>query len=68
MRMMLTVVLLFTALLSGHDKRLTFEVASIKPMKPGGRGGGIRVMPGGQAFVSQGMSLRFIIAFITMCP
>jgi uncharacterized protein (TIGR03435 family) len=56
------------ALVQGQDKRLTFEVASIKPMKPGGRGGGIRVMPGGQEFISQGMSLRFIIAYIYYVP
>jgi uncharacterized protein (TIGR03435 family) len=68
MRMMLTACLLFTALISGQDKRLMFEVASIKPMKPGGRGGGMRVMPGGQEFVSQGMSLKFMIAFMYWVP
>jgi uncharacterized protein (TIGR03435 family) len=68
MRMMLTVGILFTALVSGQDKRLTFEVASIKPSKPGGKGGGMRVMPGGQEFVAQGMSLRFMIAFMYWVP
>jgi len=60
--------LMLAALVHGQEKRLTFEVASIKPMKPGGRAGGIRVMPGGQEFVSQGMSLRFIISFMYYVP
>jgi hypothetical protein len=68
MRIMLAVGLMFTPLLTEQEKRLTFEVASIKPTKPGGRGGGMRVMPGGQEFVSQGMSLKFIIAFMYWVP
>jgi hypothetical protein len=63
MRIMLAIGLMFT-LLPGQEERLTFEVASIKPTKPGGKGGGMRVMPGGQEFVSQGMSLKFMIAFM----
>jgi uncharacterized protein (TIGR03435 family) len=55
------------ALVPGQD-RLTFEVASIKPSKPGGKGGGMRVMPGGQEFVAQGQSLRFMIAFMYWVP
>ena len=68
MRIMLAIGLMFTALLPGQEKRLTFEVASIKPTKPGGKGGGMRVMPGGQEFVSQGMSLKFMIAFMYWVP
>jgi uncharacterized protein (TIGR03435 family) len=60
--------LMFVALLHGQDKRLTFEVASVKPTKPGGKGGGMRVMPGGQEFVAQGMFLRFMIAFMYWVP
>lgn len=55
-------------LVYGQDQRLTFEVASIKPTKPGGKGGGMRVMPGGQEFVAQGMSLRFMIGFMYWVP
>jgi hypothetical protein len=35
-------------LLSAQTTRLTFEVASIKPAKPGARGGGIQAQPAGQ--------------------
>ncbi|MGA3201466.1 MAG: TIGR03435 family protein [Bryobacteraceae bacterium] len=68
MRMMLAIGLMFAALLPGQEKRLTFEVASIKPTKPGGRGGGMRVMPGGQEFVTEGVSLRFMIGFMYWVP
>ena len=51
-RMILGISLSFTALATAQDKRLTFEVTSIKPTKPGNRGGGMRVMPGGQEFSS----------------
>jgi uncharacterized protein (TIGR03435 family) len=56
------------ALVHGQDKRLTFEVASIKPSKPDGRVGGMRVMPGGQEFVTLGVSLRFMIGFMYWVP
>jgi len=57
-----------TALVRGQDKpaRLTFEVASIKPAKPGGRGGGIKALPGGQEYTAQTrhcLSLRSIDRF-----
>jgi uncharacterized protein (TIGR03435 family) len=62
--------LLFVGLIHGQDKpaRLTFEVASIKPANPAAKGGGMRVMPGGQEFVAQGMTLRFMIAFMYWVP
>jgi uncharacterized protein (TIGR03435 family) len=44
-----------------QPQRLSFEVASIKPSEPGGRGGGIRAMPGGQTYVAQNVPLRLII-------
>jgi uncharacterized protein (TIGR03435 family) len=68
MRMMPVIVLMFAALLPGQDKRLTFEVAAIKPTKPGVRGGGMRVMPRGQEFVTEGVSLRFMIGFMYWVP
>jgi uncharacterized protein (TIGR03435 family) len=37
-----------------------FEVASVKPSDPGGRGGRFMNQPGGR-FVSEGMNLRFLI-------
>ena len=68
MRMMLAMGVMFAVVLHGQEKRLTFEVASIKPTKPGGRGGGMRVMPGGQEFVTEGVSLRFVIGFMYWVP
>ena len=68
MRMMLSFGLMFVTLLAGQEKRLTFEVASIKPTNPPVRGLGMRVMPGGQGWVAQGVSLRFMIGFMYWAP
>ena len=38
-----------------------FEVASVKPSDPGGRGGRFQTQPGGR-FTAQGMNLRFLVA------
>jgi hypothetical protein len=67
MRITLAIGLMFTALLPGQGV-VDIRVASIKPTKPGGRGGGMRVMPGGEEFVAEGMSLRFMIAFMYWVP
>jgi uncharacterized protein (TIGR03435 family) len=40
---------------------LTFEVASVKPSAPGGRGGLIRQMPGGQRYHAEGAPLRLLM-------
>jgi uncharacterized protein (TIGR03435 family) len=40
---------------------LAFEVASVKPSKPGARGGGIRPLPGGQSYVATNVPVRLII-------
>jgi len=55
---------LFAAPVYGQDKpaRLTFEVASIKPSEPGGRGGAMKVLPGGQEFIAQNFPLKLMIA------
>lgn len=62
--------LLFVALLHGQEKpvRLTFEVASVKPSKPGARGGAMKVLPGGQEFVAQNFPLRQMLARIHLVP
>ena len=41
--------------------RLAFEVASVKPSQPGGRGGGIKPMPGGQTYVATNIPLRLMM-------
>jgi len=38
-----------------------FDVASVKPSDPSGRGGRIQTLPGGR-FVSEGMPMRFLVA------
>jgi uncharacterized protein (TIGR03435 family) len=62
--------LLFAALLHGQEKpaRLTFEVESVKPSKPGGTGGAMKVMPGGQEFVAQNFPLKLMIARMHLIP
>ena len=62
--------LMFAALVYGQEKpaRLTFEVASVKPSKPGSNGGAMKVLPGGQEFVAQNFPLRLMIARMHLVP
>ncbi len=41
--------------------RLEFEVASIKPSKPGADGGGIKPLPGGQTYVATNIPVKVMI-------
>jgi uncharacterized protein (TIGR03435 family) len=52
----------------GQDKRLTFEVASIRPVTPGGRGGGIKPKPAGQGYDAVGVPVRLIISLMYRMP
>src|ERR1700730_3474393 len=49
--------------LSGQSQGppLAFDVASIKLSKPGGRGGGIRPLAGGQTYIATNGPVRLII-------
>lgn len=61
--------LLFLALAVGQDKpRLTFEVASIKPFKPGDPGRGIKPMSAGQGYIAEGASVRLMISLMYRMP
>ena len=40
---------------------LKFEVVSLKPSQPGGRGGGIRPVPGGERYVATNCPVRLMI-------
>jgi uncharacterized protein (TIGR03435 family) len=40
---------------------LEFEVASVKPAQPGGRGGGIRPLPGGQTYIAEQVPVKLMI-------
>lgn len=63
---MVTVLLLTAAAVpcqtrSNTAPRLEFEVASVKPSKPGAQGGGIKPMPGGQTYVAQNVPVKLMI-------
>lgn len=49
-------------------KRLTFEVASIKLSQPGGRGGGIKALPGGQTYKAENVPVKLIISLMYKIP
>jgi uncharacterized protein (TIGR03435 family) len=48
--------------------RLTFDVASIKLSKPGTPGGAIKAMPGGEEYVAQNASVKFIFSLMYKVP
>src|SRR5580658_11111497 len=64
---MLMTVLLLTAegertqVKTDTAPRLEYEVASVKPSKPGAEGGGIKPLPGGQTYVAKNVPVKLII-------
>jgi hypothetical protein len=40
---------------------LRFEVASLKPSAPGGRGGGVRPAPGGERYLATNSTIKNLI-------
>jgi uncharacterized protein (TIGR03435 family) len=62
--------LVATSLVCAQDgpKRLTFEVASIKPAQPGGRGGGIKALPGGQEYTATNVPVKLMISLMYKVP
>ncbi|MGD0302456.1 MAG: TIGR03435 family protein [Bryobacteraceae bacterium] len=48
--------------------RLTFEVSSIKPSKPSGRGGGIKPLPGGQEYKAESVPVKLMISLMYKIP
>ena len=40
---------------------LRFEVASVKPSEPGGRGGGIQPTPGNQGYIARNINVRVLL-------
>lgn len=67
-QMMLSIALTFAVPVSGQEKRLTFEVASIKPANPARRGGGIKPKPAGQGYDAQGATVRLMIRLMYRMP
>jgi uncharacterized protein (TIGR03435 family) len=55
------VTFLVFALGAGAQEPLAFEVASLKPSAPGGRGGIIRPQPGNQTYIGTNVSLRLMM-------
>jgi uncharacterized protein (TIGR03435 family) len=70
MRIILIGCLTLAALLPAQDKRLRFEVVSIKPAKPGGRGqfNGIKPKPAGQGYDAVGATVRLMISLMYRMP
>lgn len=62
--------LIFSLLLHSQDKsaRLTFEVASIRPAKPGVQGGGIKPLPGGQEYSAKNVPVKLMISLMYKIP
>ncbi len=48
--------------------RLTYEVASIRPSASGERGGGIKPIPGGEAYTAKNVPVKLIIALMYKLP
>jgi uncharacterized protein (TIGR03435 family) len=46
---------------SSTQKALKFEVASLKPSQPGGRGGEIRPAPGGERYLASNITLKTLL-------
>jgi uncharacterized protein (TIGR03435 family) len=67
-RIILITYLMLTTLVSAQEKRLTFEVASIKPAKPGGRGGGIKPKAAGQGYDAVRATVRSMISLMYKMP
>jgi uncharacterized protein (TIGR03435 family) len=65
---MISVGLTFVVSISGQERRLTFEVASIKPANPAARGGGIKPKPAGQGYDAQGAAVRLMISLMYRMP
>jgi uncharacterized protein (TIGR03435 family) len=61
--------LLCAALAPGQKPaRLTFEVASVRPSKPGEPGGGIKALPAGQGYTAQNVPVKLMIALMYKLP
>jgi uncharacterized protein (TIGR03435 family) len=65
--MMLSTVFLLAGAAAFHqvkpdtEPRLEFEVASVKPAKPGSEGGMIKPLPGGQTYIATNMPVKIMI-------
>jgi uncharacterized protein (TIGR03435 family) len=51
-----------------NPKRLTFDVASIRPSQPGLRGGGIKPLPGGNGYTVINIPVKLMISLMYKVP
>jgi uncharacterized protein (TIGR03435 family) len=61
MKISISIALIAVAIPQAQAQPLAFEVASIKPSKPGGLGGGIRPLPGGQTYIAQNANVKLMM-------
>jgi uncharacterized protein (TIGR03435 family) len=61
-------LLAFVAFWQDKPTRLTFEVASIKPAKPGGQFLMIKAKPAGQGYIAVGATVRLMISLMYRMP
>ena len=62
--------LMLLSLAHGQEKpaRLTFDVAVIRPSEPGGRGGAIKPLPGGNGYLVQNVPVKAMISLMYKVP
>jgi len=71
LRLILSIALLCAtsaSLAQEKPARLTFEVASIRPSTSGERNGGIKAVPGGEAYTAKNVPVKLIIALMYKLP
>ncbi len=59
-----------TSLVHAQDKTAphTFDVAAIRPAKPGERNGGIKALPGGNGYIAQNVPVKLMISLMYRIP
>jgi uncharacterized protein (TIGR03435 family) len=69
---LLTMLIGLSSISLGHGQeksaRLSFDVAAIKLSQPGGLGGGIKPLPGGDGYVVQNMPIKIMISLMYKVP
>lgn len=70
MRLVLTLLFALTAGAFGQDTvaRLSFDVASIRPTKPGTVNGMIKALPGGHGYTAQNIQVKLMISLMYKVP
>jgi uncharacterized protein (TIGR03435 family) len=64
----LTLAFALAAPLAAQTPRLTFDVASIHPAKPGQINGGIKPIPGGHGYTARNITVKLIMSLMFKVP